>query len=138
MNGAYVRLGFVDAKKAYFNGVPKRNVFVRLPREMSLPAHMVGLQVRCVHGTRDAGAIWEETYRSCLEADGFTSGVASPCIFHNKKRNITCVVHGNDFTSLGADEDLDWTEDMLRKTLKSEDGWKSVARETTRSGYRTR
>ena len=117
VNGAHMRLGFVDVKKAYFNGVPKRNVFMRLPREMGLPAHMVGLQVRCVYGTRDAGAIWEETYRSCLEAAGFTSGVASPCIFYHKERNITCVVHGDDFTSLGTDEDLDWTEDMLRKSF---------------------
>ena len=58
VKGKRMRLGFVDAKKAYFNGVPKRNVFMRLPREMGLPAHMVGLQVRCVYGTRDAGAIW--------------------------------------------------------------------------------
>ena len=48
VKGKRMRLGFVDAKKAYFNGVPKRNVFMRLPREMGLPAHMVGLEVRCV------------------------------------------------------------------------------------------
>ena len=61
INGKPMRLGFVDAKKAYFNGIPKRNVFMRLPREMGLPSHMVGLQVRCVYGARNAGAIWEDT-----------------------------------------------------------------------------
>ena len=115
IDGKPMRLGFVDAKKAYFNGIPKRNVFMRLPREMGLPSHMVGLQVRCVYGTRDAGAIWEDTYRHTLEAAGFKSGIASPCIFYHEARNITCVVHGDDFTSLATDEGLDWIEGVLRK-----------------------
>ena len=117
VNGEPMRLGFVDAKKAYFNGIPKRNVFMRLPRELGLPSHMVGLQVRCVYGTRDAGAIWEDTYRSTLEAAGFKSGVSSPCIFHNDEKNVTCVVHGDDFTSLGSDAGLDWVEDILKKSF---------------------
>ena len=76
------RLGFVDIRKAYFNGIPKRNVFMSLPRELGLPGHWVGHQVRCVYGTRDAGAIWEDTYRNALESMGFTSGRSSPCVFH--------------------------------------------------------
>ena len=66
-----MRLGFVDIKKAYFNGMPRRNVCMRLPRELGLPPHMFGLQVRCVYGTRDAGSVWEETYRQALVAAGF-------------------------------------------------------------------
>ena len=39
VNGKPMRRGFGDAKKAYFNGIPKRNVFMRLPRELGLPPH---------------------------------------------------------------------------------------------------
>ena len=117
VDGVPMRLGFVDIKKAYFNCLPKRNVFMRLPREMGLPAHMVGLQIRCVYGTRDAGSIWEETYRQCLEQAGFRCGVSSPCIFHHEERNVSCVVHGDDFTSLSSDAGLDWIEVVLRKSF---------------------
>ena len=101
VNGKQMRLGFVDAK----------------PRELGLPPHMVGLQVRCVYGTRDAGSIWEETYRHALVAAGFKPGLASPCIFFHEERNVTTVVHGDDFTSLSDDVGLDWVEDVLRKSF---------------------
>ena len=117
VGGEPMRIGFVDAKKAYFNGIPKRNVFMRLPREMGLPAHIVGLQVRCVYGTRDAGSIWEDCYRHTLETAGFKSGIASPCVFFHEGKNIACVVHGDDFTSLGSDSALDWVEDILAKAF---------------------
>ena len=57
-NGLPQRISFVDIRKAYFNGIPKRNIFMSLPKELGLPSHLVGKQVRCVYGTRDAGAIW--------------------------------------------------------------------------------
>ena len=84
-----------------------------LPKELGLPGHWVAKQVRCVYGTRDAGALWEDTYRAALESIGFASGVASPCIFHHDSRDISCVVHGDDFTSLGSDDSLDWMEKEL-------------------------
>ena len=113
VDGVPMRLSFIDIRKAYFNGIPKRNIHMTLPREMGLPRHVVAKQVRCVYGTRDAGAIWEDTYRCALEDCGFLSGQASPCIFHHPDRKITCVVHGDDFTSLGSDKELDWLEKQL-------------------------
>ena len=115
LQGVRQRLSFVDIRKAYFNGIPRRNIFMSLPRELGLPGHWVGRQVRCVYGTRDAGAIWEDTYRDALEALGFTSGRASPCVFHHKGKNITTVVHGDDFTCLASDVALDWLESELAK-----------------------
>ena len=40
-----LRLSFVDIRKAYFNGTPKRNVFMQIPKEMGLPSHFVAKQV---------------------------------------------------------------------------------------------
>ena len=108
-----LRLSFVDVRKAYFNGTPKRNVFMSLPKELGLPSHYVAKQVKCVYGTRDAGAIWEDVYRGALEAMGFTSGVASPCCFVHEERGLSVVVHGDDFTALGDDQQLDWYETQL-------------------------
>ena len=85
------------------------------PKELGLPSHYVAKLVRCVYGTRDAGAIWEDCYRDALEAMGFTSGIASPCCFYHAARGISVVVHGDDFTNLGTDEDLDWLQVELAK-----------------------
>jgi hypothetical protein len=46
---------------------------------------------------------------------GFESGVASPCIFHHAGRDLTVVVHGDDFTCLGNDTNIDWYEAELAK-----------------------
>ena len=113
-----LRLSFVDVRKAYFNGTPKRDIFMSLPKEMGLPSHYVAKQVKCVYGTRDAGAIWEDCYRDSLEAMGFVSGVASPCCFSHKAKGISVVVHGDDFTALGSDEVLDWYEAELAKSFE--------------------
>ena len=107
-NGIPLALDFLDVKKAYFNGLPKRDVYMQLPRELGLPSHFVAKQVRCVYSTRDAGAIWEDTYRETLESSGFVSGVASPCCFFHPQRCPSTVVHGDDITTLGEDAKLDW------------------------------
>ena len=86
-----------------------------LPKELGLPSHYVAKLKRCVYGTRDAGAIWEECYRGALESMGFTSGISSPCCFFHKGRGISVVVHGDDFTSLGLDADLDWLQVEIAK-----------------------
>ena len=73
-----VQMSFVDIRKAYFNGIPKRLVYIDLPKELGLGRDYVGKLVRSCYGTRDAGAIWEDCYRSALEDMGFRSGAASP------------------------------------------------------------
>ena len=62
-----MRLSFIYIKKAYFNGVPSRLIYMSLPPELGLPKHLVAKQTRCVYGTSDAGMIWEQCYRDALE-----------------------------------------------------------------------
>ena len=59
-------MSFVDIRKAYFNGIPRRDVYMDFPKEMGLGKEWVAKQVRCVYGTRDAGSIWEDCYRDAL------------------------------------------------------------------------
>ena len=81
MRGKPLQISFVDVKKAYFYGVPERSLYVRFPAEMGMGKRMVGKLVRCMYGTRDAGAIWESCYTTCLLNMGFEQGKASPCCF---------------------------------------------------------
>ena len=54
-NGVPLKLHFLDVTKAYFNGVPKRSMCIRLPVELGLGKNVVGRLRRCIYGTRDAG-----------------------------------------------------------------------------------
>ena len=60
--GPKLELSFCEITKAYVNAKPSRHVFVRVPKEMGLPPNTVGRLLRCCYGTRDAGALWEDTY----------------------------------------------------------------------------
>ena len=46
---------------------------------------------------------------------GFKSGFASPRIVHHTDRNLTIVVHGDDFTCLVNDTNIDVYETELAK-----------------------
>ena len=115
---APLQLSFIDIKKAYFNGVPTRDIYMSLPAEIGLPKHFIAKQTKCVYGTRDAGMIWESCYRKALEDMGFVTGVSNPCLFAHAERGIQVVVHGDDFTALGTDDDLDWYTAELEKVFE--------------------
>ena len=48
-----------------------------------------------------------------VEVLGFTQGASSPCVFRHPSRQLVVSVHGDDFTTAGAKEDLDWFENGL-------------------------
>ena len=49
-----------------------------------------------------------------LESVGFKSGVASPCVFYNKEREIRVVVHGDDSRGLRPDSADPFLFDLAR------------------------
>ena len=100
-----VVLSFVDVRKAYFNGIPRRNIHLVFPKEMGVDPSLVAHLNRCVYGTRDAGAIWEDCYADALIDMGFRRGVANPCCVYSPDKQLSVVVHGDDVTVLGARED---------------------------------
>ena len=83
--GKKLKLHFLDVRKAYFNARPVRDLYVRLPYELGMGKEVVGKLVRCMYGTRDAGALWEWTYTQCLLKMGFTQGRSNPCCVYHKK-----------------------------------------------------
>jgi len=97
----------IDIRRAYFHAMARRDVFVELPEE-DAEEGMCGWLVKSLYGTRDAAQNWEAEYTEFMMDLGFTSGVATPCVFFHKERDIRAVVHGDDFTLVGPRHSLDW------------------------------
>ena len=83
-----------------------------------MPKTVVGKLVRCMYGTRDAGAIWENCYTTCLTTMGFVQGGASPCCFRHPEWDVSVVVHGDDFTALGTASALDKYEKGMQESFE--------------------
>lgn len=111
-----LRVSFVDIRKAYFNAIPEHAIYMKLPKELGLGSDLVARQVRCVYGTRDKP--WQDTYTQALGHNGFTTGMANPCVFLHRVKDMTIVVHGDGFTALGTDADLDWYEQALQESFE--------------------
>ena len=71
-----------------------------------------------MYGTRDAASNWEDCYIDSANDIGFSSGVASPCVFKHKIRKLWLTVRGDDFTLPGSDEDLDWFESEINNIFE--------------------
>ncbi len=102
----------VDISRAYFNAKkdPDDLTYVDLPPEDDDHGRMCGLLVHHMYGTRGAADGWQEEYSTTLVSMGFRQGVSSACIFLHEERQLRCTVHGDDFTTVGGKEDLDWFE----------------------------
>ena len=74
---------------------------------------MCGLLLKSLQGRRDAAQNWEAAYSKVLVSNGFTQGKSTPCLFYHQGKNIRLVVHGDDFTALGHDKELDWLRDII-------------------------
>eukprot|EP00972_Heterocapsa_arctica_P005738 848238-Heterocapsa_arctica.AAC.1 len=84
-------------------------MFVDLPSE-DYQEGKCGRLLCWMYGTRKAASKWEDHYSNVLLKAGFVKGKASPCTLFHSARQLRCIVHGDDFTTLGNDADLDWME----------------------------
>ena len=103
----FKKVMLIDVKKAHLNGVIPEGelVYVELPAEAEAPG-MCGRLIRWLYGMRPAASAWEKDYTDRLESIGFVRGTAAPTAFYSPAMDCSCVVHGDDFTFLGYDEDL--------------------------------
>jgi len=113
--GKPLKLSFIDVRKTYFNALPNRAIYMRLPTEIRFPSNAIARQVKCVYGTIDARKLWEDCYTQVRNSMGFQTGVSNPCAFYHPARNITIVVHGDDFTALATDDERNWYETEFHK-----------------------
>ena len=103
------KLLFVDATKAHLNGKCESDAFVELPEEIREPGYCAKLKF-WLYGMRPAARSWEDTYAEKFMSYGFEQGVSAPTVFYHREKQMECVVHGDDFTVLGFDDDLNELE----------------------------
>lgn len=103
-------LSCLDITKACFHAVPTRSFYTRVPTELGVPPNTYGNLKKCCDGTRDAGALWEDTWYSLPLELGFVRGVACPKCFWHPSKKISLVIHVDDFLALGEEDALRWYE----------------------------
>jgi hypothetical protein len=116
-----VQLSFVDIKRAYFNAKvdPDDPTYVSLPSEDPDHPTMCARLARHMYGTRGAADGWQQEYSTTLvKVLKFRQGLATPCAFYHPTRQLACCVHGDDFTTSGPKEELDWFEQELTKVYE--------------------
>ena len=64
---------------------------------------------------RPAASAWEKDFSEKLEEFGLVKGVSAPTAFYCKEKELRCVVHGDDFTFLGWDDDLEDVVEHMKK-----------------------
>ena len=79
---------------------------------------MCGLLDKCLLGTRDAAQSRNASYTKLMADAGFTTGKPSPCAFYRKDREVRVVVHGDDFTCSGLDQQLHWLREKIKERLE--------------------
>ncbi len=110
------QVSFVDITRAYFNAAVDRSAapcFVDLPKEDADSETMCGELLRHMYGTRMAADGWQEEYSTFLISLGFLHGTSCPNVFYHRAKGIVCSVHGDDFTSSGPKDSLDWLEESI-------------------------
>ena len=70
--------------------------------------------VKAMYGTRDAAQNWEHEYIEFMANAGFVKSRATPCMFFHKGRGVRVVIHGDDFTVLGNEVELDWFRECIQ------------------------
>ena len=106
----------IDIKRAYFcaSADPGNPTYAALPAEESDAESMCGLVLKHMYGTRKAADGWHCEYAGQLvHSLGFKVGDASACVFYHRARQLRCSVHGDDITTVGEKQHLDWFKGEL-------------------------
>jgi hypothetical protein len=106
---------FIDAKKAHLNPPCNEDVYIELPDEVGAPAGMCGKLVHWLYGCKPAAQAWESFYAEKLVDVGFARGDACGVVFYHPCRDLSCVCHGDDFTFVGEEVELNWIADEMKK-----------------------
>ena len=105
---------FIDAKKAHLNPKCEQDVYIELPEECGCPPGMCGKLNYWLYGFRPAANAWENLYAELFEGEGFVRGLSCGVVFFHPIRDISVVVHGDDFTFCGLEGDLKWILEKMK------------------------
>ena len=105
---------FIDVREAHLIPKCEEDVYVDLPKEAQCGEDECGKLEFWLYGCRRAGQAWGYHYAEVFLKAGFRRSRLSPVAFYQPERELWCVVHGDDFTFSGWDEDLTWIEDLTK------------------------
>ena len=114
-----------DIKRAHFFAKAGRPIFIEIPVEDRRPGDegKVSRLNQRLYGTRDAATNWQEEFIATLQNNGFTKRRASPCNFHQSQRQISVIVHADDFTSTGTKKQLIWCQKIFDEAYECKHHW---------------
>jgi len=97
------RVMLLDVKKAFLYGKLSRSVYIELPEEdpMSKSGEFVGRLKKAMYGLRDAPQVWQAEVKKTMTDLGYTSAVATPCVYFNQGTQCRVVAHVDDFLCTG-------------------------------------
>jgi hypothetical protein len=110
-----------DVSRAFFEAPMQvgRHLCIELPEEDCTEEDkrrdMVGYLTKSLYGTRDAAYNFQKEVSTKLKQCGFTQGKYNPCTYHHKARGLICMVHGDDFVTVGSREDCKWFKRKLEE-----------------------
>ena len=111
-----------DVRRAFFYAKALRPVWVELPQEdytdKDAKEDNVGLLEMSLYGTRDAARNWSNTVEEHLKRIGFEQGKASGNIYYHKRRKLSTLVHGDDYVTVGSEENAQWLKEELEKVYE--------------------
>ena len=115
-----LKMLYADVSRAYFYAPALRPVYVKLPEEDrgEGDAQKCGKLNVSMYGTRDAALNWAIEYGETLKQGGFQQGRINPCLFYHPGREVTIMVHGDDFVAVGEASQLQDTEKLLSDRYK--------------------
>ena len=88
-------------------------MYIELPEEAGCPEGMCGKLNYWLYGFRPAASKWESHYAEKFESESFDRGDSCGVVFYHEERDLSVVVHGDDFTFCGLEEDLIWIRDLM-------------------------
>ena len=111
---------YLDIKKAHVIPLCEQNVYVELPGEAEVEDDECGKLIHWLCGCRPAAQAWEEHYSALLKNHEFKRLKSVPVAFVHETRDMSGVVHGDDFVWEGIDEDLDWVQKSVGRQVRVE------------------
>ena len=115
-------VGHTGPRKANLNPRCMQGIFIELPEECGAGPSVCGKWNFWLYGFRPASAAWEELYSCKLVECGFETGLTCAGVFYHAERDISCVVHGDDFAFEGGGPELLWLTEKMKSWFDKSEG----------------
>ena len=107
----------VDVSRAYmYARIPEDEfMYVSMPDEAGDDGSHCWRLKGAMYGTRKAAQYWQTDASNTLQSCGFKPGKASPVTFYNESRDMSAIMHGDDFVVAAERKDAEWLVSAMSK-----------------------